>query len=471
MKFVTAFVFIILVAAGISSCKKDSFITSSNAHLSISDDTLHFDTVFTTTGSTTQFFKIFNNNNQKLSLSNVQLMGGSGSFFKLNLDGTAGTSFSNIGIDANDSLYGFVTVSINPNAANLPFIVRDSIKVSYNGNTRYLQLDAYGQNANFLRNTTINKDTTWTSNLPIVILGGVTVSQGATLTLQQGTKVYVNANAPILINGTMQALGDSTGGIRFQSDRIDDPYRDYPGGWPGIYFNEKSINNILRYCTIKNAYQGVIVQSPSSNSSPKLAMVQCIFDNIYDVAIGGSNTSITATNCLVSNCGYNVSLISGGNYSFTHCTMVSYANNYLDHKNPVLTLSNTNSDNSSINPLACTLTNSIVYGSGGLVDDELALVNNTSTGAAFNVTMTNVLYKEKNANNINIAGVTLTNCIANQSPLFDSINTGTRYFDFHFAKGVSPCIDKGINARVKVDLDRHPRPVGLPDIGCYEKQP
>ena len=162
------------------SCKKESTITSTNALLRLSEDTLHFDTVFTTTGSTTQFFRIFNPNNQKLVLSNVQLMGGNTSFFKMNIDGIAGTNLTNVEIAANDSIYGFVTVSINPNATNLPFIVRDSIKIIYNGNNRFMQLEAFGQNANFLRNKTVTKDTTWTNNVPIVVIGPLTVNEGKT---------------------------------------------------------------------------------------------------------------------------------------------------------------------------------------------------------------------------------------------------------------------------------------------------
>lgn len=148
---------IILIA---SSCKKESVIKSADALLRLSEETLHFDTVFTSTGSTTQYFRIYNPNNQKLILSSVQLMGGSSSFFKMNIDGFSGTNLPDIEIAANDSIYGFVTVSINPNAANLPFVVRDSIKINYNGNSRFLQLEAFGQNANFLRNKTVTKDTT-----------------------------------------------------------------------------------------------------------------------------------------------------------------------------------------------------------------------------------------------------------------------------------------------------------------------
>ena len=470
MKFFAFLTVALIIIGSFPACKKDSFISSSNAYLHISDDTLHFDTVFTTTGSTTQFFKIFNDNDQKLLLSNVQLMGGAASFFKLNVDGSAGTDFSNIELAANDSLYGFVTVSINPNATNLPFVVRDSIQISFNGNTRYLQLEAYGQNAFFLRNAVITKDTAWTNNLPIVILGSLTVNKGKTLTINKGSKIYVHANAPIQINGSLKALGDSNARIQFTGDRLDDPYKDYPGSWPGIYFQDSSSDNLLQFCIIKNAYQGAMVQKPILNgaASPKLTINESIFDNIYDIAIGGTNTSITARNCLVSNSGYNLSINSGGNYSFTNCTIASYGNTYVDHKNPVLILSNTNTDNSTANPLYCTFTNSILYGSGGLVDNELAFNKSSNTAVPFVVSLNNVLYKQKKAIDPTNATINTTS-IANQAPLFDSINVGNKYYSFRL-KPTSPCYGAGSNTvSIPYDLDGVPATVPF-NIGCYQNK-
>src|SRR4026207_647618 len=114
------------------SCKKDSFITSPDAQVRISADEIKFDTVFTTTGSITQSFKIINENDQRLRLSSIKLMGGNASYFKINADGFVGPEVSSIEIEPNDSVYVFVSVSINQSAANIPFIVKDSIQVNYN---------------------------------------------------------------------------------------------------------------------------------------------------------------------------------------------------------------------------------------------------------------------------------------------------------------------------------------------------
>ena len=233
------------------SCKKESFIKSQDAILNTSVDTLSYDTVFTSVGSVTQSFKIFNNNNQKLLLSKVKLSGGSSSSFKINVDGYSSNEVDNIEVNANDSIYVFVQVNINPTTANLPFIIQDSILINYNGNQKFVQLQAYGQNANFLRNVKLTGNVTWNNTLPYVILGGVLVDTNAILTVKEGTKIYLHADAPFLVNGTLIAEGTNQEKIVFAGDRLDPDYIDFPASWPGIYFSGSSKENNLKFTIIK----------------------------------------------------------------------------------------------------------------------------------------------------------------------------------------------------------------------------
>ena len=76
----TALLYILSVSLLFLACKKDSFITSPDASITITADTVKYDTVFVAAGSVTQSFKIINDNNQKLRLSSVKLMGGTGRF-------------------------------------------------------------------------------------------------------------------------------------------------------------------------------------------------------------------------------------------------------------------------------------------------------------------------------------------------------------------------------------------------------
>ncbi|MFM2145262.1 MAG: hypothetical protein RL732_98 [Bacteroidota bacterium] len=451
------------------SCSKQGFITGPDAFIDISDDTLQFDTVFVTVGSTTQYFRIYNLNDQKLRLSSVKLMGGTSSFFKMNVDGFSGNEITDLEIEPNDSLYAFVTVAIDPNAQSLPFVVRDSIQISFNGNKEYVQLEAWGKNAHFLRNHFITqKNETWTNDLPYVILGGVLVDQNASLTINQGTKVYLHADAPLIVDGTLIVKGEAFDSTRvvFQGDRLDEPYKNFPAGWPGIYFSENSKNNVLEYAVIKNAYQGLIVNQPAVNGQPKLTLRSCIIDNCYDAGILGLRSQIIAENCLISNCGKNLLLAYGGDYQFTHCTGASFANPYLEHKDPVLFVSDfikNNNNTISTAPLNATFTNCIFWGDYGTVENEVAV---SKQGGNFQVNFKNCIWKVKTEP----ANCTVANILSNQYPLFDSINTSKRYFNFRLREG-SPALDKGIATGLVLDLDGKPRAKGLPDLGCYERQP
>jgi hypothetical protein len=456
----------ILLTSVLISCRKESFITSNSASLYTSADTLHFDTVFTTTGSTTRFFRIYNDNNQKLRLSKVSLRGGSTSLFDINVDGTPGPEVTDIEMDANDSIYVFVTVKIDPSAANLPFLVQDSIRIDYNGNERWVQLEAWGQNANFMRSRIITGNVTWTNNRPYVITGGLLVDENATLTIEKGCRIYLHADAPLLVDGTLKVTGEKYDSTRvvFKGDRLDDPYRDFPGGWPGIYFSETSKDNTLQYANVLNAYQGIVAENPSVNSNPKVLLSECVVDNCYDAGILGVQSAIKAQNCLVSNCGKNILLGYGGTYDFSQCTVASYSNSYILHKYPVLVVTNYVKDGNTILTANCTASfkNCIFWGENGTAEDEV--VTDKQGSSSFNVSFQNCLWKAKNEP----GNVTATKIIRNQSPLFDSVNTQLKLYNFRL-RAESPAINWGTNTGVTIDLDGLQRNVGDPDLGCYEK--
>jgi hypothetical protein len=203
-----------------------------------------------------------------------------------------------------------------------------------------VQLEAWGQNAHFFRDKQITADESWTNDLPYVIQGYLYIDAGKKLTIEKGCRVYFHADAPMVVDGTLIVNGekDTTDRVYFTGDRLDEPYVNFPAAWPGIYFSPISINNVLQYAVIKNAYQALALEAPSSNANPKLTIKECVIDNAYDAGIMAIGSSITAENCLVSNCGKNISIAGGGAYQFTHCTAVTYSNAYIDHKEPGLVL-------------------------------------------------------------------------------------------------------------------------------------
>ena len=118
--------------------------------LQFSADTIIFDTLFTSVGSTTQTLKVYNRNNNSVTISSIYLANlNSEGVYRINVDGFPGTNTENVKIAANDSIYIFVEATINPVGSNLPYLVTDSLIFVTNGKTQNVDLVAYGQNANF----------------------------------------------------------------------------------------------------------------------------------------------------------------------------------------------------------------------------------------------------------------------------------------------------------------------------------
>lgn len=461
MKFRNIIIYFFCVVL-IFSCKKDSFNTSHSAFVNFSADTIHFDTVFTGIGSITQSFKIFNLNNQQLHINKIELAGGENAAFKINVNGVSGNSFSDINLAANDSIYVFVTLNINPNQTNTPFLIRDSVLINYKGNSDFVQLDAYAWNARFVNNLIIKQDTAFTNDRPIVVSGTLTVNPFSTLTINKGTQIFCHQNTSIIIKGTLKVNGgkDSTSRVIFRNDRLDDPYKYYPGSWQGIVFTNSSIDNEINYASIENAKTGITI-SGNHNSSPQLMLNACIISNNSNDGLKALNSNINAENCLITNCGLNNLNLNAGTYNFNFCTVASYSYILLGHGAPVLFLSDTLSATMP-STLNANFINSIFYGEENAFDDEIFLLKK---GNSFSATFDHVLYKS-----VNLSGNAYKNCIQNQDPGFENIDQENGVFDFHLSPE-SVCKDAGKPTSILTDLDGNPRTVGTaPDIGCYEIQ-
>jgi hypothetical protein len=76
--------------------------------------------------------------------------------------------------------------------------------------------------------------------------------------VEKGCRIYVHGDAPVVINGSIQVNGekDSVDRVYFQGDRLDEPYKDFPASWPGIFFNTGSKDNIFNYAGLKKRLPG-----------------------------------------------------------------------------------------------------------------------------------------------------------------------------------------------------------------------
>ena len=124
----------ILLAGIFASCRYDEEIISSDQELALfySEDTLSFDTVFTVSGSITKRLVVRNPNRNAIQLDRIYLGRGSESPYSIIVAGDESSDITGEVIYGEDSLLVLVNVTIDPNEAMQPFIVRDSILFAYN---------------------------------------------------------------------------------------------------------------------------------------------------------------------------------------------------------------------------------------------------------------------------------------------------------------------------------------------------
>jgi hypothetical protein len=306
------------------SCEKEEFYTSIEANLKFSTDTVFFDTIFTTIGSSTQILKVKNPYNKILKISSISLAGGETSPFRLNIDGYAGIRLNDVELKEKDSLYIFVEITIDPDLSDLPFVVKDSIIFSLNNKEQDIKLIAFGQNVHKYGHEVIGSEI-WENDKPYLIYDTLVIDINSTLTIEPGTKLHFHKNSRLFVAGTIVANGTFDSPIIFQGDRLENDYENIPGQWDGIWLMKISRNNIFNFTEIKNAIIGIQVDSIGDGINPALHISNSKIENMTSTAIYAQGATIKAYNNVISNCGqFGVALTIGGSYEFYHCTIGNY---------------------------------------------------------------------------------------------------------------------------------------------------
>ena len=310
------------------SCEDEKYLSSADVKLRFSVDTVMFDTVFTTIGSTTQHLKIYNPFDQKVLISSIKLAKGETSNFRLNINGVASNEIKNLEIAPFDSLYIFVEVTIDPSGQNLPLVVKDSIEFVTNSNRQDVDLVAWGQDFKLIKRE-ILKTTTWTNEKPYLVYTYAYVDSNATLTIEPGTKIYFHKDAGLYVKGKILAKGTVDNPILFHGDRLEDVYANVPDQWNGVLLYSGSKNNEFTNVEIKNANIGLQVGNIENEGFASVDLFNVKIQNMAYAGIFAMKSDIQASNCLVTNCGfYAVALLVGGNYEFNHSTIANYWGGY-----------------------------------------------------------------------------------------------------------------------------------------------
>lgn len=433
--------------------------------IGLSADSLHFDTVFTKAGSTTRLIKVFNRYDRKLLIHSIALSGGIGSAFKLNINGQAGPEQTDLELAANDSLYVFVQVTIDPTSSNTPFVVRDSISIRLNGHEQWVQLDAYGQNAHYLPSQHITGEQNWVNDLPYIITGTIQVDEGATLTIHKGARLYFHGGSGLEISGTLQALGGDadTEKVVFLSDRLDEPYKNLPGSWNGIVFTETSTGNLFRAVTLKHAQRGIVLKRPAA-SGYQLEMEKSVIDNCSEWGIRSNGSAFKAVNCLFSNSGRSILIENGGDYLIQHCTIAGFTTKFLQHKEASVSISDHDPEMSGTtgNSIKAIFENCILWGEDGFMPTEIR--SDRSGNQQYEVEFKNSIVRTGTLD----PNLVFTDCLLNTDPLFRNTGENEGLPDFHLLEG-SPAINAGADIGIVNDLENNNREA--PDLGCYEYLP
>ncbi len=337
------------------SCTKLGVTTNSNAQLTFTSNDITFDTVFTDIGSTTKNIRIKNLNKENLKISSIRLEKGNASQFKINVDGNNSLIINNIEILAEDSLYLFIQVKIDPTSQLSPLIVEDKIIFEVNGKIQVVTLLAYGQSAHYHKPTFAktysnglqfkyskiapNNNTTvkWgggtglEDNKPHVIFDWLIIDSTQKLIINPTVKVYFHQNAGMWVYryGTLQVNGTYGNEVVFQGDRLEESYKNVPGQWNRIWINEGSTDNYINYAVIKNAFIGLQAEVIYTNTPApkKLKLTNTVIKNASLWGLYASSYNIWAANNVITNCkGYCVLLNKGGNYTMIHNTIANYFN-------------------------------------------------------------------------------------------------------------------------------------------------
>jgi hypothetical protein len=446
----------VFIALNLSSCKKE--LLFSNDDLSFSQDTILFDTIFTTVGSTTQRFKIYNKSNKPLKINEIRLQGGKNSPYRINVDGVSGLDFSDIIIPARDSLFCFVEVTLGVNGKLYPYIVSDSILFKTDKKGQSVILTAWGRDAYFHYNDENSDDDPWKNDKPHVVYGVAYVDSDKTLTIPAGTEIYLHKGAMIYVRGKLHIEGSYNNKVVIQGDRLEEYYKDVSGQYYGIYFDHAKTSTINN-CVIKNGISGIHLYGNNPNNSDyTLKITNSIIENnasygIFNYAGG----KIYGENLVVSNNGaYAYFVLSGGDCNFRQSQFLSWGAEGVGK--PAIAIKNYYNNGGtteigSINEMS--FYNSIIYGPE---DNQIIFDTISYNGVTMNFIFRNNCIKLKNQ-------ITSSHFIDNlyKDPKFKNVSLK----DYKI-NGDSPCINAGnFNYSTPFDIENNPR-TSLPDIGAYE---
>lgn len=457
MKTLLKIFFSIVVLSALAGCIEDGIDTSPSAQPEFSVDTLRLGVVFTDQPTPTSRFMVYNRHDKILNISNIALRSGERTF-RLNVDGFSGTTFQNVEIRPNDSIYVFVEATLRPNGVPELTDFNDILDFTTNGVTRSVVINATGQDVERLRGVTVESDMRLDATYPYQIFDSLVVAPGATLTIGPGVRMHFHDKSYMRVYGSLVTEGTPERPVDMGGDRTGNVVGDISfdlmsSQWEGLEFAPGSRDNRLSHTEIRNTVAGVLADSLS-----QVGMFNCRLRNSAGYALRAVHSDLTLTGCELAEAADGVILLKGGRALVSNCTFANYylfviprgATVQLDHFNA-------ETDNKSGMPLLdAAFNNCIVYGLGrDLSVDDLS---------GSSVTLRRCLLKSEGKDDDNFI-----DCIWGADPLYNTVRNDY-YFDYRLQEG-SPAIGVAIPELIPADGSRDFYGVergATPNIGAYQ---
>jgi len=467
-----------IMAALTTACSDDTFSSSASNRLSFSTDTVRLDTVFSTLSTATQSLWAFNRSSDGIRIASVRQTDASQSGFRVNVDGTylgtaSGYKLGDIEVRKGDSIRIFVEATLPVQHADAPQLAEDDLIFTLeSGVEQTVNLRAYAWDAEILRNVTVTTDSTIASDKPIVVFGGITVAEGATLTIAPGSMLYFRNEAGIEVKGSLVCEGTASEGITLRGERLDNmfdylPYDRVSGNWQGIHLAETSYNNSIAYTDIHSTYNGIMADSAATDRM-KLTIANSIVHNCQGHGIYIANGCALIENCQITNTLGDCFHIEGGEALLNGCTLAQFypfdsarghALNISNYKGPLRGFGCANS-------IVTGYADDVITGTFDESDStrlfvyqfEDCILRTPRITEADSVCYTRVVFEN------------VEDTVATGEKLFREVDADLQRYDFHLAE-TSAAIGKG-SKTTSLPTDREGTPRDdEPDLGCYEYKP
>lgn len=482
------------------------------------NDTYNLGVLLTGHTTATQKLMLYNRNDGEIVLDAIKLRGGDSSIFRINVDGMAGTSFTNpdyLHIARGDSLFVLVEASFAGQQTERDVEREDWLDIQCNGSLQSIRLAVTTRDIEELRNDTLQADTLWQQGgLDKLIYGPLCIPEGVTLSIGPGVTLYLHDHASIEVYGRLIIEGTIEHPVTLLGDRTDKIfdnlyYRDMSAQWDGINYHPGSTGNRLTYAEIKGMTTGITLRQDSCNTSviadkpqgafvpddPKrylygpdfmaddgqqLIIRHSTIMNCDSSLISAHNANLIVENTLLMNSAGALLELAGGAYDVTHCTLANY-NYWAAFSRCDVVLRNfdfeTEEDSNEIlrrpRPLLrCNFTNTLIYGNSGK-DPNIDVGGYTRFVDDYGTPLDSIyFYRFDHCLLQSATGYDDEDCISilwTEDPLYQLIDRPNYICDPHL-QPESPCIGRGeprTTERLPFDRDGKPR-VATPAIGCYE---